>query len=48
VEQHQGTNRCGGCHVQGGQSPQFARTDDVNLAYQAANTVVNLSQPDQS
>src|SRR5580692_4157431 len=42
------TNRCGGCHTQGGQSPQFARTDDVNLAYQAANTVVNLSQPDQS
>ncbi len=42
------TNRCGGCHTQGGQSPQFARTDDVNLAYQAANTVVNLTQPDQS
>ena len=42
------TNRCGGCHVQGGQSPQFARTDDVNLAYQAANTVVNLTQPDTS
>src|SRR3984885_13134022 len=42
------TNRCGGCHTQGGQSPQFARTDDVNLAYQAANAVVNLSQPDQS
>jgi Concanavalin A-like lectin/glucanases superfamily len=42
------TNRCGGCHVQGGQSPQFARTDDVNLAYQAANTVVNLAQPSQS
>ncbi|HEY1898961.1 MAG TPA: LamG domain-containing protein [Steroidobacteraceae bacterium] len=42
------TNRCGGCHVQGGQSPQFARTDDVNLAYQAANTVVNLSQASQS
>ncbi|MGC1458629.1 MAG: LamG domain-containing protein [Steroidobacteraceae bacterium] len=42
------TNRCGGCHTQGGQSPQFARTDDVNLAYQAANTVVNLAQPDQS
>jgi Concanavalin A-like lectin/glucanases superfamily len=42
------TNRCGGCHNQGGQSPQFARTDDVNLAYQAANTVVNLTQPDQS
>ena len=42
------TNRCGACHVQGGQSPQFARSDDINLAYQAANTVVNLSQPDQS
>ncbi len=42
------TNRCGGCHTQGGQSPQFARTDDVNLAYQAATTVVNLTQPDQS
>src|SRR5215469_8415953 len=42
------TNRCGGCHVQGGQSPQFARSDDVNLAYQAANTVVDLTQPSQS
>ena len=42
------SNRCGGCHVQGGQSPQFARTDDVNLAYQAANTVVNLAQASQS
>jgi hypothetical protein len=42
------TNRCGGCHNAGGQSPQFARNDDINLAYQAANTVVNLQQPDQS
>jgi hypothetical protein len=42
------SNRCGGCHHQGGQSPMFARTDDVNLAYQAANTVVTLSQPSQS
>jgi hypothetical protein len=41
-------NRCGGCHNAGGQSPQFARNDDVNQAYQAANTVVNLTQPDQS
>jgi len=43
-------NRCGGCHnaSQPGQTPQFARNDDVNLAYQAANTVVNLTQPDQS
>ena len=42
------SNRCGGCHTANGQSPQFARNDDVNAAYQAANTVVNLSQPDQS
>jgi hypothetical protein len=43
------SNRCGACHSQtGGQSPEFARTDNVNLAYQAANTVVNLSQPSQS
>ena len=41
-------NRCGACHNAGGQTPMFARNDDVNLAYQAANTVVNLSQPDQS
>jgi mono/diheme cytochrome c family protein len=41
-------NRCGGCHNAGGQTPQFARNDDVNLAYQAANTVVNLTMPDQS
>ena len=42
------SNRCGGCHTAGGQSPQFARNDDVNAAYTAANTVVNLTQPDQS
>jgi hypothetical protein len=41
-------NRCGSCHNAGGQTPMFARNDDVNLAYQAANSVVNLSQPDQS
>ena len=41
-------NRCGSCHNAGGQPPMFARNDDVNLAYQAANTVANLAQPDQS
>jgi cytochrome c553 len=41
-------NRCGGCHNATGQSPQFARNDDVNLAYQAAVSIVNLTQPDQS
>ena len=42
------SNRCGACHNAGGQTPQFARNDDINAAYTAANTVVNLSQPDQS
>jgi hypothetical protein len=41
-------NRCGGCHHAGGQSPMFARSDDVNLAYQAALPLVNLTQPSQS
>jgi hypothetical protein len=42
------TNRCGGCHHQGGQSPMFARSDDVNQAYQAALPLVNLTNPSQS
>ncbi len=41
-------DKCGGCHHQGGQSPMFARSDDVNAAYQAANSLVNFSQPAQS
>jgi hypothetical protein len=42
------SNRCGACHKAGGQSPQFARSDDINQAYSAALTVVNLSQPSNS
>ncbi|MFO1465583.1 MAG: hypothetical protein U1F35_03930 [Steroidobacteraceae bacterium] len=44
------TNRCGQCHNAGspGQAPNFARNDDVNLAYTQANTVVNLSDPKTS
>jgi Concanavalin A-like lectin/glucanases superfamily len=42
------SSRCGGCHKAGGQSPMFARADDVNQAYSAALTVVNLTQPAQS
>jgi hypothetical protein len=42
------SNRCGGCHHAGGQSPEFARADDVNLAYQAALPLVNLTNPSQS
>ena len=41
-------NRCGGCHNATGQAPRFARNDDVNLAYADANTIVNLTQADQS
>ena len=42
------TNRCGSCHNAGGQSPQFARSDDVNPAYQQAGGVVNRDNPSQS
>ena len=42
------SNRCGACHNATGQTPRFARNDDVNLAYADANSVVNLTQPDQS
>jgi cytochrome c553 len=42
------SDRCGGCHHQGGQSPMFARSDDVNLAYQAALPLVNLTNPSLS
>lgn len=41
-------NRCGECHIANGQSPSFARNDDINLAYDQVNTFVSLSQPSQS
>src|SRR5437868_7642678 len=43
-----GSDRCGGCHQAGGQAPLFARSDDVNLAYQAAGPLVNFTDPAQS
>jgi Concanavalin A-like lectin/glucanases superfamily len=42
------SDRCGGCHHAGGQSPMFARSDNVNLAYQAALPLVDLTNPAQS
>ncbi|HEY2676803.1 MAG TPA: LamG domain-containing protein [Steroidobacteraceae bacterium] len=44
------TNRCGQCHnaTSPAQMPNFARSDDVNLAYVQANTVVNLATPSTS
>tara|TARA_R110002072_G_scaffold5527_9_gene35424 strand:+ start:8835 stop:11330 length:2496 start_codon:yes stop_codon:yes gene_type:complete len=41
-------NRCGQCHGAGGQSPTFARNDDINRAYEEVNALVNLNQPAQS
>jgi hypothetical protein len=42
-------NRCGSCHSDaGGQAPMFARRDDINLAYAAANGVVTLVSPADS
>jgi len=40
-------NRCGTCHNPS-QTPRFVRNDDINLAYEAANTVVDLSDPANS
>jgi mono/diheme cytochrome c family protein len=42
-------DRCGACHsVDGGQSPMFARSDDINLAYAEANGAVTLTSPQDS
>jgi hypothetical protein len=42
-------DRCGGCHAVA-QAPQFARGDDINLAYDAviSNNLVTLSKPAES
>ncbi len=44
----QSGNRCGTCHGTGGQVPRFVRNDDINLAYEAANGVVDLGNPGAS
>ena len=41
-------NACVACHVEGNQSPQFVRNDDINLAYAAANTLVDRDNPANS
>lgn len=40
-------NRCGSCHDED-QTPRFARSDDINLAYAEINTVVDLTDPGSS
>ncbi len=47
-ENVRGSNRCGNCHNATGQAPQFARSDDVNAAYQQAGGVVDRQNPSQS
>ena len=42
------TNRCGNCHNAGGQMPNFARSDDVNAAYQQTSAIVDRNSPSQS
>ncbi|MCU7556067.1 LamG domain-containing protein [Alteromonas sp. ASW11-19] len=41
-------DRCGSCHVQGQQSPTFARNDDIHQAYTASSGLVNLTRPAES
>jgi len=43
-----GQDRCGSCHGNGGQAPTFVNGIDINLAYAAAKTVVDLTNPGSS
>src|SRR5882724_7526527 len=43
----QADDKCGSCHKPT-QSPRFVRADDINLAYQEANTGVDLSRDRKS
>ena len=47
-ENIRGTNRCGNCHNAGGQAPNFARSDDVNAAYEQATAVIDRTNPSLS
>jgi hypothetical protein len=42
------TETCGACHIQGQQSPAFARNDDINEAYAITNTLVNKTNVAES
>jgi hypothetical protein len=41
-------NACVACHIEGGQSPQFVRADDINLAYAEALSLVDRDNPANS
>ncbi|MDZ7925576.1 MAG: LamG domain-containing protein [Marinagarivorans sp.] len=40
--------RCGACHVEGGQSPQFVRRDSIDAAYTEVTPFVDLQTPSLS
>ena len=40
--------RCGACHIEGGQSPQFVRRDNIDAAYAEAIKIVDLQAPSLS
>jgi hypothetical protein len=42
------SGRCGACHVENGQTPLFARNDDINQAYTAVLPLVDLTNPANS
>jgi len=43
------SNRCGSCHTpEGGQTPYFVRSDDINLAYEEAVLKIDRGQPSLS
>ncbi|TQV82723.1 LamG domain-containing protein [Exilibacterium tricleocarpae] len=44
-----GDDRCGACHLEGGSGPtKFVHRGDINTAYAAANTLVDLGSPSNS
>ncbi|UHQ53766.1 MULTISPECIES: LamG domain-containing protein [unclassified Microbulbifer] len=43
-----GEDRCGSCHVEGGQSPRFVRGDNINTAYDEGRDLVDLARPAES
>lgn len=42
------TDKCGACHTEGNQAPYFASRNNVNDAYAATTSLVNLATPQDS
>ncbi|MCI2284468.1 hypothetical protein L3081_15060 [Colwellia sp. MSW7] len=41
-------DKCGACHIEGNQAPYFASINNVNDAYAATSTLVDLASPQDS